>query len=200
MVAQPSRQYMTVEEWRELECTSHDVKHEYIDGQVYAMAGGTLAHGYITDNAMIALRAALRKRACRVYTSDVAARLSPTRYTYPDVVVTCDEHDRPTTTLREIQTPRVVIEVLSETTEAYNRGEKFGYYRACPAVQEYVLVATKYQLVEVFRRTPRGWTDYQVYGPGDEVELTSIDICMSLAALYELTDVPEALDAPEDEV
>jgi len=200
MVAQPSRQYITVEEWHELERTSREIKHEYIDGQIYAMAGGTLAHGYITDNAMIALRTALGKRTCRVYTSDVAARLSPTRYTYPDVVVTCNEHDQPTTTLREIQAPRIVIEVLSATTEAYDRGEKFRYYRACPTVQEYVLIATKYQLVEVFRRTPKGWTDYQVYGPGDEIELTSIDLHISLAALYELTDVPEALDTPEGEV
>jgi Uma2 family endonuclease len=200
MVAQPSRQSIAVEEWRELERTSREIKHEYIDGQIYAMAGGTLAHGYITDNAMIALRIALGKRACRVYTSDVATRLSPTRYTYPDVVVTCNEHDCPTTTLQEIQAPRVIIEVLSATTEAYDRGEKFRYYRACPTVQEYVLVATKYQLVEVFRRTPKGWTDYQVYGPGDEIELTSIDLHISLAALYELTDVPEALDTPAGQV
>jgi len=202
MVAQrvPQPQYMTVDEWRELERTSHDVKHEYIDGRVYAMAGGTLAHGYIADNALVALRSALGNRACRAYRADVVARLSPTKYTYPDVVVTCDEHDRPTTTLREIHAPRVVIEVLSESTEAYDKGEKFSYYRACPAVQEYVLVATRYQLVEVYRRTREGWTGYAVYGPSDEVDLTSIDVRLPVAVLYELTDVPETLDAPEGEV
>jgi len=111
----------------------------------------------------------LRKEGpCRVYTSDAASRLSPTRYTYPDVVVTCDERDRPTTKQREVQAPRVVIEVSSESTERYDRGRKFGYYRACPTVQEYVLVNT----------------EYQAYGPGDEVELTSIDVRLSVAALY----------------
>jgi len=191
MVAQSSQpQYMTVDEWRELERHS-DIKHEYIDGQVYAMAGATLAHVQISANAMLALRSALGNRACYTYISDAAARLSATCYTYPDVVVTCDERDRPSTKLREVQAPRVVIEVLSpKSTEEYDRGEKFGYYRECPTVQEYVLVNTKRQLVEVFRRSPEGWM-LQVYGPDDEVELTSLGVHVPVAALYELTDVPE---------
>src|ERR1041385_7861355 len=109
MVAQPSQpKFMSVDEWRELERHSHDIKHEYIDGQVYAMAGGSRAHGRISSNAVRTL------------------------------------------------------EVLSDSTEAYNRGEKFALYRACPTVQEYVLVATKYQAVEVFHRTLKGW-EYQAY-------------------------------------
>lgn len=114
--------------------------------------------------------------------------------------MTCNEHDRPTTTLRELQAPRVVIEVLAVSTEAYDRGEKCSYYRTCPTLQEYVLVGTKYQLVEVFCRTPKGRTDYQVYGPGDEIELITIDLCIRLAALYELTDMPENLEPPDGEV
>src|SRR6266852_4606293 len=186
-VAQPSQpRFMTVDEWRELEDHS-EIKHEYIDGQIYAMAGGTLAHSFVAVNVVALLKSILHGRSCRAYNSDAAARLSPTRYTYPDTTVTCDERDRPTTKLREIKTPRVVVEVLSDTTEAYDRGMKFGFYRECPHVQEYVLVSTKYQLVEVFRRTPQGWTEYHVYGPGDEVELTSIDVHLLLAALYEDT-------------
>ena len=200
MVAQPSRHHITVDEWRELERTSRDVKHEYIDGYVYAMAGGTLAHGYIADNALVALRSALGNKKCRAYRADIATRLSPTRYTYPDVVVTCDEQDRPTTKLREMQSPRVVIEVLSASTEAYDKGEKFSYYRACPSVQEYVIVATRFQLVEVFRRTPQGWTEYHVHGPEDDVELTSIGVQLAVSTLYELTDVPETFDDLEGEV
>jgi len=89
--------------------------------------------------------------------------------------------------------------VLSDSTEAYDRGRKFGLYRACPTVQEYVLVATKYQAVEVYRRTQEGWM-LHVYKPGDEVALTSIDVHFPLAVLYELTDVPEIVEVPKGEV
>jgi len=199
MVAQPSQPHsMTVDEWRELEEHS-EIKHEYIDGQIYAMAGGTLAHSFVAVNVVALLKSILRGRSCRAYNSDAAARLSSTRFTYPDATVTCDERDRPTTKLREIKTPRVIVEVLSDTTEAYDRGMKFGFYRECPHVQEYVLVSTKYQLVEVYSRTPKSW-EYHAYGPGDEVELVSIDVHLPLASLYEDTDVLEFLDTPEGQV
>ena len=200
MVAQPSWQFMNVDEWRALERQSHDIKHEYIDGLVYAMAGGSLAHSRIGSNALRTLEDALDDSPCNAYNSDAAARIFPTRYTYPDATVTCDERDQATADEREIQAPRVIVEVLSDTTEAYDRGRKFGYYRACPTIQEYVLVTTDYQAVEVFRRTVRGWTEYQAYGPGDEVELTSINVRFPLATLYRRTTVPETLDAPEGEV
>jgi Uma2 family endonuclease len=188
---------MTVDEWRELEQHS-EIKHEYIDGQIYDMAGGTLDHSFVAVNVVALLNSLFRGRPCRAYNSDAVARLSPTRYTYPDATVTCDKHDRGRIT--EIKTPRVIIEVLSDSREAYDRGVKFGYYRECPLVQEYVLVATRYQLVEVYHRTPQGWTEYHVYGPGDEVELVSIDVHLPVAALYEGTDVPESLNTPEGEV
>jgi Uma2 family endonuclease len=202
MVAQREPQRMTVDEWRELERTSHDIKHEYIDGLVYAMAGGSLAHGRISSNAIRTLEDALaaRDKPCDVYNSDVAARLSPTRYTYPDATVTCDERDQAAPDKTEVQAPRLIVEVLSDTTEAYDRGRKFGLYRACRTVEEYVLVATRYQAVEVYRRTPRGWTNYQAYGPGDEIEFMSLDVRFPVAALYRNAGVPEALDEPEGEV
>jgi len=199
MVAQPSQPhyYMTVDEWRELEQRSRDVKHEYIDGYVYAMAGGTLDHSLVAVNAVALLNDAFGDGPCIAYNSDAAARLSPTCYTYPDATVTCDEHDRGR--IREVRTPSLIVEVLSDTTEAYDRGDKFGYYRACPTVQEYVLVSTRHQLVEVFRRTLKGW-EYQAYRPDDEVELTSMSLRFPLAALYRRTTVSEALDAPKGEV
>ncbi len=203
MVAQPSRlpQQMSVDEWRELERTSHDSKHEYIDGRVYAMSGGSLAHSRIALNVCNALESALSAEGmpCFVYNSDAAARLSSRRYTYPDASVTCDERDQPTPDKTEIQSPCVIVEVLSASTEAYDRGEKFGYYRSCPHVQEYVLIATKYQTIEVFRRTTPRWT-YDAYGPGDEIELTSLAIRLPLATLYKNAGVPATLNDPEGEV
>src|SRR5215471_19311772 len=201
MVAQREPQRMTVDEWRELERTSHDIKHEYIDGWVYAMSGGSLAHGRIGSNTVRTLEDALATagKACDVYNSDVAVRLSPRRYTYPDASVTCDERDRSAPDETDVQAPCVIVEVLSDSTEAYDRGRKLGFYRACPTIQEYVIVATKYQAVEIYRRTPQTWT-YDAYGPADLIEIRSLDIRFPAAALYRNAGVPEALDGPEGEV
>jgi Uma2 family endonuclease len=198
MVAQrmPQPQYITVNEWRELERRSK-IKHEYMNGQVYAMAGGSLDHSFVAVNVVALLNRALRGRSCRAYNSDAAARLSPTCFTYPDATVTCDEQDRGQIT--EIRTPRVIVEVLSDSTEARDRGVKFEYYRACPSVQEYALVSTRRQLVEVYRRTQEGWMLF-VYGPGDVVEFSSIDVQLAVAAIYEGTDVPEIVEVPKGEV
>lgn len=203
MAAQPSpSQFMSVDEWRTLERNSYDAKHEYIDGQVYLMAGGTSVHARIGSNTVRALEDALGNNPCNAYNSDLAVRLSPTRYAYPDATVTCDERDQPSPYETDIQSPRVIVEVLSNSTEAeaYERGQKFALYRACPTVQEYVLIATRYQAVEVYRRTAQGWTMYQVYGPGDDIELASIKVSFPLAALYRRTTVAETLNAPEGEV
>jgi len=95
MAAQPhNAPAITVEQWRDLQRASHDVKHEYIDGQLYAMAGGSLDHSAIAINVVIALSAALAPGPCRVYNSDAAVRLSARRYVYPDATVTCAEDDR----------------------------------------------------------------------------------------------------------
>src|SRR5436309_3378319 len=204
MVAQPppSPRGMSVDEWRELERTSHDIKHEYIDGQVYAMSGGSLAHGRIGSNVVRALEdaPATADKPCDVYNSDVATRLSPRRYTYPDASVTCDARDRSAPDKTDVQAPCVIVEVLSDSTEAYDRGRKFSLYRACTTIQEYVLVATKYQAVEVYRRTLQGWAIYQSYGPGDEIALMSLDVHFPLAALYKNAGVLESIPDTEGEV
>ncbi|GAC1397665.1 MAG: Uma2 family endonuclease [Ktedonobacteraceae bacterium] len=201
MVAQPAPHRISVEEWRELERISNDIKHEYIDGYVYAMSGGSLAHSSIGINAVRVFQDALRTagKQCYTYNLDVAARLSSRRYTYPDATVTCNERDKPTPDKTEIQSPRVIVEVLSDSTEAYDRGRKLGYYRACPTVEEYVLVASKYQSVEVYRRTQRGWI-YDFYGPEDEIELISLSISVSVAALYRDAGMPVVVDEPEGEI
>ena len=200
MVARREPEYMTVEEWRQLERNSHDTKHEYIDGRVYAMTGGSLSHSRIGSNVIRTFEDMLgaNDKVCYVYNSSVATCLSSKRYTYPDVVVSCDEQDRPSDKT-EVQFPRVIVEVLSDSTEAYDRGHKFAMYRACPTVQEYVRVATKYQAVEVYRRTSKGWTSIEFYEPSDEIELTSLDIHFPMETLYRGAGIPETIDEPEDE-
>ena len=201
MVARREPQYMTVEEWRELERNSHDVKHEYIDGRVYALAGGTLSHSRLSTNTFRAIEDALTAvgKSCYVYNSDTAARVSSKRFTYPDITVSCNEQDRPRRDETEVHYPRIIVEVLSDSTEAKDRGSKFALYRSCPTLQEYVLVATRYQAVEVHRRTSKGWTDAQYYEPGQEIELTSLDIHFPMDALYRGAGIPETIDEPEGE-
>ena len=148
MVANRQGERMTVKEWRALERTS-EVKHEYIDGYVYAMAGGSTAHSLIAANAIGTLNAAFGDGPCIAYTSDAATRVSESRYTYADLVVSCSECDQASRDRTEVVEPCVVFEVLSESTEHTDRGRKADDYRACPSLQEYVLVGTEYQRVEV---------------------------------------------------
>ncbi len=197
MVAHREPQYMTVDEWRELEQTTPDAKYEYIDGQVYLMSGGSLAHSRISSNTLRAFEDALAGGPCYVYNSDASVRLSASRYTYPDISVSCDPADQPTIEQLQVQVPRVVIEVLSDSTEGKDRIRKANLYRACPTIQEYVLIATKYQAVEVQRRTGDEWT-LHLFGPGDEIELTSLGIRFPLAILYRGTTVQEMLNDQDE--
>jgi Uma2 family endonuclease len=190
MVPQREPRYLTVDEWRKLERANPDVKYEYIDGQVYLISGGSLAHSRIGSNTVRALEDALGSQPCYVYNSDASVRLSETRYTYPDISVSCDPRDQPTTEQVQVQAPRVVVEVLSDSTEGKDRIRKANYYHACPTIQEYVLIATKYQAVEVQRRAGDEWTIH-LFGPGDDIELVSIGVRFPLAILYRGTAVPE---------
>ncbi len=197
MVAQREPRYMTVDEWRALEQANPDAKYEYIDGLVYFMSGGSLAHARISGNAVRALEDALGDSSCFVYNSDASVRLAETRYTYPDASVSCDPGDLPTTEQRQVQAPRVIVQVLSDSTEGIDRIRKAYLYHACPTVQEYLLVATKYQAVELQRRTGDEWT-LHLYGPEDEIELTSIGVRLPVSALYRGTIVPVMVNGQND--
>ncbi len=193
MVAQREPQYISVDEWHQLVRTHPDAKYEYIDGQIYLMSGGSLAHARIGSNTVRAIEDAFGETSCYVYNSDASVRLYETRYVFPDVSVSCDQRDQPTTGQLEVLAPRVVVEVLSEPTEGIDRIRKANLYHACPSIQEYMLIATRYQAVEVQRRAGNEWT-LHVFGPNDEIELTSIGVRIPVATLYRGTIVPEALN------
>jgi Uma2 family endonuclease len=197
MVAQREPRHMSVDEWRALEQANQDVKYEYIDGQIYMMSGGSLAHSRISSNTLRTLEDALGSQSCYVYNSDASVRVTETRYTYPDASVSCDPSDQPATEQMEVQAPRVVVEVLSDSTEGKDRIKKAHLYHTCPTIQEYVLIATRYQAVEVQRRAGDEWTIH-LFGPGGEIELTSIGVRFPLSALYRGTAVPEMLNAGDE--
>jgi len=183
MVAQPYRTSMSVEQYLALDRTSTDVRYEYIDGYAIMMAVGTLDHSTISINLTSLLRSHLRGGPCHVYNTDARVRLSETRYVYPDASISCDERDRGK--IDTITFPRIVFEVLSPSTEAYDRGQKFIYYRTCPTIEEYVMIDSQRQAVDVYRRATKNLWALHIFGPGDIVELTTLTISFPISSLYE---------------
>jgi Uma2 family endonuclease len=194
VVAEPDRLMMSVEDYLTLDRASVEARYEYIDGYVYMLAGGTADHSTMSINLTSLLHSLLRSSPCRVYNSDLKVRLSQRRFVYPDASVSCDQRDRGSIDI--VQFPRHIVEVLSSSTEAYDRGRKFAYYRACPTVQEYVLVDTQQQAVEVYRRQADTLWTLHPFGPGDQVELASLSLSFPIAALYENVELPE--DTPDN--
>src|SRR5713226_8903147 len=193
MVARPNRGWMSVGDYLTLDQNSPDVRYEYIDGYVYLMAGGTPQHGLIIGNIQGELNRQFRRHRspCRAYPSDVRWQLSETRYLFPDVSVTCEESDQKAKD--GLRFPRLVVEVLSPSTEERDRNEKFDCYRACASIQEVVLVRTARQVVEVYRRTVDDKWLLQLYGPEDEVEFVSLGVNIPASIIYE--DVEFSTDA-----
>jgi Uma2 family endonuclease len=184
MIAFPESNYLTPEEYLKLEERS-SIKHEYIDGEVYAMAGATDAHVTIAGNLFVLLRDRLRGSGCRVYISDMKARIEKlNRFYYPDVMVTCDDRDRETPNYKSF--PCLIVEVLSDSTEAFDRGDKFIDYQSLESLKEYVLINTKQKRVECFRRNDEGLWVLQFYSAESELfELKSIDFKGNFTDLYE---------------
>lgn len=159
-------------------------RHEYIDGEVYAMSGGTIIHSQISSNFNRLLGNHLRGSGCRTLNSDARVSiLASSHYVYPDVSITCDERDR--TTPKYITYPCLIVEVLSPSTEAYDRGNKFKLYRRNPCLQEYVLVDAETMAIELFRKTDGGSWQIIDYEPGDMVELASIKLTFQIEQVYE---------------
>lgn len=180
--AQPP--HLTPDDYLQLEARS-PVKHEYINGEIVAMAGASDAHVTIALNAAALLRSHLRGTGCRVYISDMKVRLDACNcFYYPDVFVTCDPRDQETSIYKRF--PCLIVEVLSDSTEAFDRGDKFIHYQTLNSLQEYVLINTRQQRVETFRRNSSGLWVLQSYTADQPVlQLTSIDWSGTLADLYE---------------
>jgi Uma2 family endonuclease len=177
------RSSMTVQEYFQLEQSNPETRYEFIDGHVTMLAGGTLNHATIAANVIITLGTLLRGSPCHVFTSDARVQLAEQRYVYPDASVSCDEQDRGESNV--IRSPRLVVEVLSPGTEAYDRGRKFAYYRSCPSIQEYLLIDSQQHAVELYRREKQTFWTFQAFDSGDTVELTSIRVKFPVNALYD---------------
>lgn len=160
------------------------VKHEFLRGDVFAMAGGTPEHGRLAANMIYELRRALEGRPCVVLTSDVRVRIRATdRSTYPDVSVVCGRIEPAADDPDAIGNPVVIVEVLSDSTEADDRGEKFAHYRRLPSLVEYVLVSQRAPRIEVYRREGNRWALTEA-AAGESLTLESIGASIAVDAVY----------------
>ncbi|MBX3441852.1 MAG: Uma2 family endonuclease [Planctomyces sp.] len=180
----------TLDEYLAAERAS-DIRHEYYAGVVTAMAGASFRHNLITGNIVGECRRELGDRRCFVLPSDMRVRTRSTLFAYPDVVIVCGtpefEGDREDTLLN----PTVVIEVLSESTEAYDRGDKFAHYRSIASLTEYVLVAQDRMRVEHFVRQPDGrWLFSESSGPEAAIAFPALDVSLPLAGIYANVEFP----------
>lgn len=185
-----AQQHYTAEEYlareRQAEC-----KSEYYAGEIFALAGASRWHNLVVANVVSELRSQLKGRPCTTYPSDMRVKVSPTGlYTYPDVTVVCGEAQFEDLQQDTLLNPTLIVEVLSESTEAYDRGGKFAHYRKLASVMEYVLIAqTKPHIEHYVRQPDNRWLLAEAESLHDIVHLPSIDCQLALVEVYDKVEI-----------
>src|SRR5205085_7438985 len=181
----PPSYYLSPDEYLAIERKA-EFKSEYVDGVLYAMAGGSERHNLIAGNTLTALNNQLREVACRVYPSDLKIRMpNSRRFFYPDVSVVCGETQFADEERDVILNPILIVEVLSESTAAFDRGKKFQSYQQIEALQEYLLVSQDEFVVEHFlRQEDQHWLYTKVSVPDSYVVLPTLRCQLTLSAIY----------------
>ncbi|MEJ7734395.1 MAG: Uma2 family endonuclease [Polyangiaceae bacterium] len=169
-------------------------RHTYVRGEVFSMAGGSPRHSRLAARMIATLDEGLRGRPCDVHTSDLRLGLAGDHFAYADAVVVCRPVLLRPSTSDVVLNPKVVVEVLSRSTEGYDRGDKQAAYLALPSVEHLVLVSQREARVELYTRQPDDTFHFSVHGPGSLVALDRIAIRLSVDALYE-----GVMDLPGDE-
>jgi Uma2 family endonuclease len=184
MSSQPKTKF-TPEEYLAIDRQSEH-KNEYFDGEIFAMTGASRRHNLISVNVASMLNTQLTDRDCEVYASDMRVKVSPTGlYTYPDVVVVCGEPQFEDKEIDTLLNPTVVIEVLSKSTEGYDRGDKFEHYRRVESLAEIVLVAQdKHHIEHYGRQNGSQWLLTETNSLQDKIILSSISCELSLSSIY----------------
>ncbi len=180
---------MTPQEYLDFERKS-DIKHEYFDGEIFAMAGAKRRHNVINSNFNGLIWQQLRGKNCENYANDMRVLIPRSGlYTYPDLVVVCGEPQFQDDKSDTLLNPVLIAEILSESTETYDRGKKFQHYRSIESLQEYVLVSTEEARIEKFQKTGDGfWFLSEAVGIEAKIELSSIEQAVSLVEIYDKID------------
>jgi Uma2 family endonuclease len=182
---EPKANYMSQEEYLDNERQA-EFKHEYYQGEVFAMSGASRNHNKLVSNFIVEIGTRLKGKNCNVYPSDLRVHIpSTTLYTYPDVVITCGKEeflDEQTDTLLN---PEILVEVLSPSTEDYDRGRKFGFYRQILSLKQYILISSDRMNIETFIKEGEHWVLYEYRNEKDAVKLPSLDKSVNLVDVYE---------------
>lgn len=179
-----ARLRMTVEEYLAFERASEE-KHEFVDGEIFAMSGGTYEHSTIAQSVGAILRMALLGRRCAVQNSDIKIFIPATeRFVYPDAAVVCGRPEFKDEKREVLLNPRVIVEVLSPSTEDYDRGDKFTNYRTIPSLKHYIMAAQDKPLIEVYTWRDDGPWSLQSYGPGTTIELSALECSLNVDQIY----------------
>ncbi|MEZ4771880.1 MAG: Uma2 family endonuclease [Bacteroidia bacterium] len=179
----------SVEEYFDLESTDPKTKYEFVDGIIYAMAGGTIRHGLLISNVLYWVKDGLRKagKPCKTFSGDVKVSVEHANsYLYPDVFVVCGKIDDEKNPNHAIKNPKLIIEVLSESTQNYDQTHKFRLYRSNPSFEEYIMIDQEQAIVESFVRISNDHWQIRTYiGLDKEIELSSIGISLRMQDIYE---------------
>jgi Uma2 family endonuclease len=184
-MAEPAeRLRMTAEEYLAFERAS-DEKHEFADGEIFAMSGGKGPHANVSANIIGAFTVAFMRRACRAYTSDMRVHIPATgRFVYPDASVVCGRPQYKDENIDTLLNPKIIVEVLSPSTEAYDRGDKFTNYRTIASLMHYIIAAQDKPFVEVYTREEDGSWRLREYGPGTQIKLSAVDCSLDVDQIY----------------
>lgn len=185
MSAVPALKFISIEDYLSLE-ESADEKHEYYRGEIFAMAGGTIAHNQIVSNMVSEVNFFLREKDCQVFPSDLKVHNEANSlFTYPDISIVCGELQKWQGRNDTITNPVVIIEVLSESTQLYDRGQKFKLYRSIPSLKEYLLISSIEYMVEQYtKQADDVWSFCELTNPEDRMSIESIGFSFAIKELY----------------
>lgn len=191
------KSYLSPTEYLAIE-RSAEIKSEFFNGEMFAMTGASRKHNLIAGNTFSAVHSRIEDRPCEAYASDMRVKVSETGlYTYPDIAVTCQQPVFEDKELDTLLNPQVIIEILSESTEGYDRGKKFEHYRNIDSMKEYVLIAQDRCHVERWgRRDEEPWTLWESNDLDATLELDSIDCKLRIADIYSKVDLSDEPESP----
>ena len=183
-----ARKFYTESEYLELE-KSAEYKSEFYKGEIFAMAGASALHNKLVRNLTGLFWEKFRNHPCNVYATDLRVRIDKSSlFTYPDLVIVCGKEDYLDTNFDTLTNPKIIFEVLSDSTEKYDRGQKFSFYREIPSLEEYILVSSREIKIEKFKRVESGKWLFSESKVGEPFLIESIDYSLHLDDVYEKVD------------